>query len=126
MKHRIAQVIVLVFCLGFFLAFAPTNYGQAAGQKEEAAKKLEALTKQLNLSADQKEKLLPVLADEGPKLKAVKDDTTLTGLQKLQKVRAIHAETDPKVKAILTPSQYEQWQTIRQQEIHDMIEKKRG
>jgi Spy/CpxP family protein refolding chaperone len=56
----------------------------------------------------------------------VKDDTTLTGLQKLQKVRAIHAETDPKVKAILTPEQYQQWQTIRQQEIHDMIEKKRG
>jgi hypothetical protein len=105
MKRRIAQAIVLVFCLGFSLAFATRGYAQAAGQKEEAAKKVEALAKQLNLSADQKEKLLPVLADEGPKLKAVKDDTTLTGLQKLQKVRAIHAETDPKVKAILTPEQ---------------------
>ena len=126
MKHRIALVFALIFALGFSIAMAPVASAQAAGAKEEAAKKLEALAKQLNLTADQKAKLLPVLADDAPKLKAVKDDTTLTGLQKLQKIRAIHAESDPKVKAILTPDQYQQWQTIRQQEIRDMVEKKRG
>jgi len=30
------------------------------------------------------------------------------------------------VKAILTASQYEQWQTIRQQEIREMMEKKQA
>jgi Spy/CpxP family protein refolding chaperone len=126
MTHRITLVVTLVFCLCVALTAAPMAFGQAAAPNPDVAKKVEALAKQLSLTADQKEKLLPVLADEAPKLKAVKADTTLTGLQKLQKIRAIHAETDPKVKAILTPTQYEQWQTIRQQEIHDMIEKKKA
>ena len=126
MIHRMTLMVAIVFCLICTLFAGPKAVAQTATPNPEAAKKVEALAKQLNLTADQKEKLLPVLADEAPKLKAVKDDTTLTGLQKLQKIRAIHAETDPKVKAILTPTQYEQWQTIRQQEIHDMIEKKKA
>jgi hypothetical protein len=126
MTYRIALVVALVFALGVSVGTSPIASAQAAEQKEAVAKKVEALAKQLNLTADQKEKLLPVLADEAPKLKAVKEDTTSTGLQKLQKIRAIHAETDPKVKAILSPGQYEQWQAIRQQEIHDMIEKKKA
>jgi hypothetical protein len=123
MKTRITLAVALLLCLTFSLV--PTRATFAQDAKADAAKKVEALAKQLNLTADQKQKLLPVLAEEGPKLKAVKDDTTLTGMQKLQKIRAIHDETDPKVKAILSPDQYQQWQTIRQQEIHDMIEKKR-
>ncbi len=126
MKRRIHLTIAVMFCLGLSIFVSSIASAQDATAKEQAAKKVEALAKQLNLTADQKEKLLPVLADEAPKLKAVKADTTSTGLQKLQKIRAIHEETDPKVKAILTPAQYEQWQTIRQQEIHDMIEKKKA
>lgn len=123
MKIRITLTAALIFCLGFLLVAAPGLQAQDA--KAEAAKKVESLAKQLNLTADQKQKLLPVLAEEAPKLKAVKEDTALTGMQKLQKIHAIHEETDPKVKAILSADQYQQWQTIRQQEIHDMIEKKR-
>jgi hypothetical protein len=41
-------------------------------------------------------------------------------------IRAIHDQTDPEVKAILTPAQHEPLQTIRQQEIQEMIEKKRA
>lgn len=126
MKHGMSMVVTSIFCLVFSVAMATNASAQAAAPNPEAAKKVEALAKQLNLTADQKEKLLPVLADEAPKLKAVKADTTLTGLQKLQRIKAIHEESDPKVKAILTPTQYEQWQTIRQQEIHDMIEKKKA
>ena len=126
MTRRIHVILAVAFGLGLIFFSTSMACAQEGEAKEQAAKKVEALAKQLNLTADQKEKLLPVLADEAPKLKAVKEDTALTGLQKLQKIRAIHAETDPKVKAILTPTQYEQWQTIRQQEIHDMIEKKKA
>ena len=126
MKTRITQAVALMFCLGISpLAVRPVAAQGAPDAKAEAAKKVEALTKQLNLSADQKQKLLPVLAEEAPKLKAVKEDTSMTGLQKLQKIKAIHEETDPKVKEILNADQYQQWQTIRQQEIHEMIEKKK-
>jgi hypothetical protein len=47
-------------------------------------------------------------------------------MQKLQQLKAIHAETDPQVRAILTPEQYQQLQAIRQQEIQQAIKRKMG
>lgn len=125
MKFRSTLVLALGLSLGISFAAAPRSRAQAA-PASDAAKKLEAIAKQLNLSPDQKAKLLPVLEEEAPKLKALKSDTSLTGMQKLEKLRAIHQQTDPKVKAILTEQQYEQWTTMRQQEVQQMIEKKRG
>jgi len=122
MKHCIGLAAILAFCLAVALAAQPCS----AAQAQEGVKKLEALAKQLNLTPEQKGKLLPILEEEGPKLKAIKSDTTLTNMQKLEKIRAIHQETDPKVKAILTDAQYQQWQTIRQQEVKEMVEKKRA
>lgn len=121
MKHVL--VLTVAFCLVFSLVAVPSA---VSAQSSEAAKKLEALTKQLNLTPEQKAKLLPILEAEAPKLKAIKADTTMPPMQKLEKIRAIHQETDPKVKSILTASQYEQWQTIRQQEIREMMEKKQS
>jgi len=92
----------------------------------EGAKKLQAISQQLNLTPEQKRKLLPVLEQEAPKLKAVKENTSLPPRQKLQQIRAIHEESDPKIKAILTPDQYTKWQQMRQQEIQEMIEKHRA
>jgi len=50
----------------------------------------------------------------------------LTGMQKLQQIRALHQQTEPQVKAILSQQQFDQLQKIRQQEIEKMIEKKRA
>jgi len=58
---------VALFC--GFLVLAPG----APGQKP--AEKLEALSQQLQLTPEQKVKLLPVLEQEGPKIEAIKKDT---------------------------------------------------
>ena len=47
-------------------------------------------------------------------------------MQKAQQIKAIHEESDPQVKTILNAQQYEQLQQIRQQQIHEAIEKKMG
>lgn len=120
---RIVLILAVSFSLIVSLVALPSP---AAAQAPEAAKKLEALAKQLNLTPEQKTKLLPILEAEAPKLKAIKADTTMPPMQKLEKIRAIHQEADPKVKAILTEAQYQQWQTIRQQEIREMVEKKQS
>jgi hypothetical protein len=109
-------------CLGAFLAFVPA----APAQNPEAAAKLQALSKQLNLTPEQKMKMLPILETEVPKLKAVKNNTSLSGMQKMRQLRAIHAESAPELQKILSPAQYQQLQTIRQQEIKEAIEKKRA
>jgi hypothetical protein len=87
MNNRNAVVFGLVFCVVAVLIAVPSL---ASAQAPEAAKKLEALAKQLNLTPEQKGKILPILEEEAPKLKAIKADTTSTNMQKLEKVRTIH------------------------------------
>jgi hypothetical protein len=109
-------------CLSTFLILAPA----APCQNPDAAAKLQALSKQLNLTPEQKVKLLPILEAEAPKLKAIKDDTSLSGMQKMRQLRAIHSESAPQLQKILSPAQYQQLQAIREQDIKDAIAAKRA
>jgi hypothetical protein len=88
------------------------------------AEKLQSLSQTLNLNSQQKVEMLPILKQEAPKLEAIKNNPSLTGPQKVMQLRAIHQQTDPQVKAILSPQQYKEWQTIRQHEIDEAIQRK--
>jgi hypothetical protein len=122
MKKYVARLTTLALACGLLLAVATKAQAQEAAQ----AQKMQALAKQLNLSPEQKMKLMPILEADAPKIQAIKNNSSLGGLQKLQQMKAIHAQSDPQVKAILNPTQYQQFQQIRQQEIHDAMEKKMG
>ena len=80
----------------------------------------------LNLTPEQISALIPILKAEAPKIQAIKSDPSLSGMQKMEQMRAIHAETDPQVRSILSPQQYQQLQQIRAQEIQQMIRRKMG
>jgi Spy/CpxP family protein refolding chaperone len=112
MKNYI-RLIAAALCISTFVLLAPTSFAQSR------AAKLEAISQQLNLTPQQKAKILPILADEGPKVQAIKNDNSLSKVQKIQQIRAIHRQTDPQMKAILSPEQYQKLQTIRQQAIKD-------
>jgi hypothetical protein len=109
-------------CLCAFLILAPA----APGQNPDAAAKLQALSKQLNLTPQQKGEMLPILEEEGPKLEAIKNNNSLSGMQKMRQLRAIHNESAPQLQKILSPAQYQKLQTIRQQEIQEAIAKKKA
>ena len=81
--------------------------------------KAEAIAQQLKLTPQQKEKILPVLAGELPKVNAIKNDNSLSRMQKMEQVRAIHQQTDPQMKAILSPEQYQKLKEIRLQAVKD-------
>jgi protein CpxP len=119
MKNYI-RLIAAALCLGMFVVPAAT----ASAQNKAA--KLQAISQQLNLSPQQKAKILPILADEGPKVEAIKNNGSLSGIQKMQQIRAIHQQTDPQMKAILSPDQYQKLQAIRQQAVREAMEKRRG
>jgi periplasmic protein CpxP/Spy len=93
-------------------------------QSEKAVQKFERLATQLALTPEQKRQLIPILAAEGPKVEAIKADSSLTKIQKLQQLKAIHDQTDPQVKAILSPEQYQKLQVIRRQELQRVVEKR--
>src|SRR5437773_4771605 len=102
-----------VLCIGTLVLLSPTSYAQ------NQAGKLQAISQQLNLTPQQKAKILPILADEGPKVQAIKNSNSLSTVQKIQQIKAIHRQTDPQMKAILSPEQYQKLQAIRQQTIRE-------
>ena len=117
MKNRI-YLFTAALCSAAFVLLASTSYAQKAG----AVSKAEAIAQQLQLTPQQKIKILPILRDEVPKVNAIKNDNSLSKVQKMQQIRAIHQQTDPKMKAILSPAQYEKLKTIRQQAIRDAVQ----
>jgi periplasmic protein CpxP/Spy len=114
MKNRI-YLFTAALCSATFVLLASTSYAQKSGGLSKA----EAIAQQLNLTPEQKVKILPILRDEVPKVNAIKNDNSVSKMQKIQQIRAIHQQTDPQMKAILSPAQYEKLKAIRQQAIRD-------
>jgi len=117
MKNH-THVVISALSIAIFALLAPASFAQKAG----AMSKAQAIAQQLNLTPQQKEKILPILADEVPKVNAIKSDNSLSKMQKMQQLRAIHQQTDPQMKAILSPEQYQKLKTIRQQTIGDAVQ----
>ena len=109
------HLVILALSVAMFALLAPNSFAQKAG----AMQKAQAIAQQLNLTPQQKEKILPILAAEVPKVNAIKNDNSLSKIQKMQQVRAIHQQTDPQMKAILSPEQYEKLKQIRLQAVKD-------
>ena len=109
---KIILIAASSFAVAAFGPLAPTTFAQAAPSAE-----IQAIGQQLKLTPQQKMKLFPILKEGGPKLEAINNNKSLSGMQKMQQLCAIHAHSDPQVKAILSPTQYSQLQAIRQQKI---------
>jgi len=121
MKKSIGLSISILW-FGAVVLMTPASYAQ----NPAAISKLEAISQQLNLTPQQKAKVLPILREEAPKVEAIKNNQSLSKLQKVQQIRAIHQQTDPQMRAILSPAQYQKLQGIRQQAIQDAVQKRRG
>jgi protein CpxP len=115
-KHT--HLVTSALSVAIFALLAPASFAQKGG----AMLKAQAIAQQLGLTPQQKEKVLPILASEVPKVQAIKNDNSLSKFQKIQQLKAIHQQTDPQMKAILSPEQYQKLKTIRQQTIGDAVQ----
>ena len=94
-------------------------------QSTQRVQKLEQLAEQLQLTPQQTIQLMPILKAEAPEIQAIKTDPSLSRIQKLERLKAVHDRTDPQVRAILTPQQYQRLQEIRRTEIQQAIQQHR-
>lgn len=113
--------MVPALAIGLCAVFTPAPLSAQAGK---GAQRFGQLATQLALTPEQKRQLIPILVAEAPKVQAIKADASLTRLQKLQQIKAVHDQTDPQVKAILSPEQYQKLQEIRRQELQRIVQKK--
>jgi periplasmic protein CpxP/Spy len=115
-------LVISELSIAMLALLAPTSFGQNAG----AMSKAQAMAQQLNLTPQQKEKVLPILAAEVPKVQAIKNDNSLSNVQKMQQLRVIHQQSDPQMKAILSPEQYQKLKEIRLQTIREATQSHMG
>lgn len=122
MKTYKSKLLALI-ALGSLVAFAPlvnadtssSTSGRKATRRAAASNgQLKHIDDELQLTADQKEKLKPIMQDETQKLKALRQDTSLSKQDKAAKIKTIHEETNAKVKPILTADQLEKWNKLRE------------
>jgi len=111
-------LVVSALSIAMLALLAPTSFAQQGS----AMAKAQAIAQQLNLTPQQKEKILPILAAEVPKVQHIKNDNSLGKIEKIQQLRAIHQQADPQMKAILSPEQYKKLLTIRQQTIREVTQ----
>ncbi|PYM10268.1 MAG: hypothetical protein DMF15_02730 [Verrucomicrobia bacterium] len=120
--RKLFTLLTSVACLLAFLILAPA----APAQKPDAEAKVIALAQQLKLTPQQEVEVLPILKAEAPKFEAIKNDPSLSGMQKMKQLHAIHSENAPELQKILSPGQYQQLQAIREQDIKKAIAAKRA
>ena len=100
---------------------SPQEGGQKAGVPQsgprrtlEGTMELRRLTVALGLSLDQREKLRPIITDEGDQLSAVRLNEQMTPDQKKAKLLEIRESFSGKIAAVLTPEQQEKWKKMQE------------
>ena len=112
---KLTHLVIPVLSVAIFASLAPASFAQ----KGQAMSRAQATAQQLSLTPQQKDKILPILATEVPKLQHIRNDNSLSTVQKMQEVRALHQQTDPQMKAILSPEQYQKLKQIRAQQLRE-------
>jgi hypothetical protein len=75
------------------------------------------LQQNLSVSPEQSAKIAPILSNEGRQVIAIRNNNSLSKVQKLEGIRVIHNQSDQQLKPLLTPAQHEKLRAARQQAI---------
>ena|SRR5438093_6382759 len=73
------------------------------------------LQQYLGVSPQQSAQIAPILANEGRKVIAIRNNNSLSNVQKVQGIKAIHQQFDQQLKAILSSAQYDKLKVGRRQ-----------
>ena len=78
---------------------------------------------ELGLTEQQRQQILPFLQQEAKQLEALKKNTSLSPIQKLEQLKQIADEVDAKVTPLLDQQQQQKFQAIREEHRRELIEK---
>jgi Spy/CpxP family protein refolding chaperone len=113
-----AIVLAAVFAVGQLhaqlgVAAQPSSNG-TPHRSLEALSELRMLTQQLNLTPEQREKLRPIVTEEGEQLHDLRIDEHLPPDVKRTKVAEVREKFGPKIIAELTPEQQEKFKKLQE------------
>ncbi len=106
-----------LFAAGSAFGQDTTTNAPAAGASTNAAPRgmrgRMDIGKMLNLTDDQKAKVQPILDAQREKARAIMQDDSLSQDDKRTKMKALRDDTSAQLKPILTPEQFQKWQTMQ-------------
>ncbi len=79
----------------------------------DPARRLKQMTARLGLTAEQQEKIKPILDEEAAQVKAI-DNEKLTRAERRARMQELHKGTFEKIKPILTPEQLKKHDAMRE------------
>jgi hypothetical protein len=85
----------------------------AFGSRTNLQNRLKQVAAELNLSPDQRTKLMATLRAEAQEARSLRQDTSLSRQEKMAKRKEILDALDAKIKAVLSPDQYAKWKELR-------------
>ena len=89
--------------------------GGKAGRGGNVENRMERLSRQLNLTDEQKEKIRPLLKHEAERIKEVRGNTSLTQGEARRRIAMIRRNTNQHIAEFLTPDQKKQLQEMREE-----------
>ena len=84
------------------------------------------LQQYLGVSPQQSAQIAPILANEGRKVMAIRNNNSLSSVQKTQEVTSLQKQSDPQLKAILSSAQYDKLKVVRYQAVRWVTQKRLG
>jgi len=113
-----ALLAVAMACCGTALYAQQDNMGQGgppAGHHMQMTpdQQLQRMTKTLNLSDDQQQKIKPLLENQSQQMQSLRQDTTMSREDRMAKMQQIRQSTNEQIKEILNPDQQKQFEQMQ-------------
>jgi len=86
-----------------------TNAPVAPGARPAMRDRTDFIAQRLGLTDEQKQKVKPIFDEETQKMQEMRKDTTVKPEDRRAKYMALREETNTKLKAVLTPEQFEKY-----------------
>jgi periplasmic protein CpxP/Spy len=121
---KVSKYILMTLFVGSLAAFGPALRAAdndakpaedkpAPGARAAVRQRLQEISKSLDLTNEQKQKLRPIFREQAGKLRELRDEKDLSRQDRLAKLKELRQGLDAKVKPILTPEQLEKWNKLR-------------
>jgi len=93
----------------------PPPDGRGRGMRMDPSRQLERMTRELNLTSDQQEKIKPLLLDRQQKMQALMQNESLSQEDRRAQMRTIMEGSNNSIKATLNDDQKQKFDAMQQQ-----------
>jgi len=116
-KALIGAIAVALVCCGTALYAQQDGMGQGGGMAaahrlQSPELQLQHMTRQLDLTPEQQQKIKPILEQQSQQMQSVRQDITLSQDARWSKMQEIRQGTSEQIKPILTPEQQKKYEAM--------------